>query len=158
MIFIGVDPGASGAAFAVDQKGGVLSHINFAKTSDVEIQHWFLRMQLEYGRADVLLEKVHAQVTDGVKQAFTFGVNVQRVKTIMTLSGLEWNYAPPKQWMDYVGWGRIPHGKSEYKRRKKMLYTIARELAPEFNHFTVENADAYLIAYYHCKSGDLRMR
>ena len=148
MLVIGVDPGTKGAAFALCYTSGtVYEHISFKGASDVDLLLWFLDKKLACEELLVGMENVHSQPDDGVKQAFTFGGEVQRIKTILALAGIPYTKIQPQAWMNYMGWGRIPHGKENYDKRKKVLLEIARELT-DYKHLSLDNADAFLIAQY----------
>jgi len=147
VLIVGIDPGSKGAAYALWQGTNIIEHINFKGTSDVDLLHWFLGKKLACDSMNVAMEDVHSQPGDGVKQAFTFGGHVYRIKTILNLAGIEYTLVQPQKWMDYMGWGRIPHGKENYRKRKKVLLEIAKELTG-YKHLSLENADAFLIATY----------
>jgi hypothetical protein len=147
MLVIGIDPGSEGSAYALWHGGNIIEHINFKGASDVDLLLWFLDKKLACDSMTVALENVHSQPGDGVKQAFTFGGHVYRIKTILNLAGIEYTLVQPQKWMDYMGWGRIPHGKENYSKRKKVLLEIAKEQT-DYKHLSLKNADAFLIATY----------
>jgi hypothetical protein len=147
LVICGVDPGSSGAMYALYEGTNVIEHINFKKASDVDLLLWLLDKKLACDELVCGLENVHSQPEDGVKQAFTFGGQVQRIKTILNLAGVEYTLVNPQKWMNYMGWGRIPHGKENYSKRKKVLLEIAKEQT-DYKGLILENADAYLIARY----------
>lgn len=142
---LGVDPGTSGAIYALYSDGRI-EHISL-RGSDLEVYYFVLLVGLSCDELVCGLENVHSQPEDGVKQAFTFGGHVYRIKTILNLAGVEYALVQPQKWMNYMGWGRIPHGKENYNKRKKVLLEIAKELT-DYKHLTLENADAFLIATY----------
>lgn len=143
---LGADPGSKGAMFAIYSTGDI-EHIDFKNASDLDIYHFVSLVSLACDELIVGMENVHSQPEDGVKQAFTFGGHVYRIKTILNLAGIEFSLIQPQKWMNYMGWGRIPHGKENYDKRKKVLLEIAKELT-DYKHLSLENADAFLIATY----------
>lgn len=145
MLYLGIDLGTFGAVYAISDDR--IEHRDFDKTSDMELYLFLLKAKMKNPDYICGVEFVQARPTDGVVQAFTFGRHMQRIKTILTLAGVEYGWISAAKWQNYLGWGRIPRGKQNYKARKKELYKIAKEMT-RYNGITDENCDAYLIAKY----------
>jgi hypothetical protein len=145
MLYLGIDPGRFGAVYALEN--GREQHKDFDKSSDMDLYLFFLMMKIQNPEYACGVEFVQARPTDGVVQAFTFGRHMQRIKTILTLAGIEYHWVPAQKWQNYLGWGRLPRGKQNYKARKKELHKIAKEMT-DYDGLTLDNCDAYLITKY----------
>lgn len=142
---IGIDPGAKGSGWVLSN--GVTDHIKFDKSDDREILLWFLDIKLNYDNLICCIEDIHSQPTDGVVSAFSFGANVQRIKTILNLAGIKYEKVLPNTWMNYMARGKVPHGRSNYRKRKKALLAVAQSIC-SYGGMTLDNADGFLIAEY----------
>lgn len=145
VLFLGVDPGANGAMFAVGDN--YADHINFAKASDTSILHWLLAQKLSCETLICGMEQVAARRNDDVVTAFTFGGEVRRIKTILNIADIPYEQVLPIRWMNYMARGRYPSGRANYDARKRALLGVAKEILP-YKKLTLSNADAFLIAKY----------
>ena len=145
MLYIGIDPGAKGALYAIN--GDTIQHKDFDKASDFCLYLFLLRCKIKHPDYICGLEQVNSRPEDGVKQAFSFGAHARRIKTILELANIGYIEINPQRWQNYLGWGRLPRGKQNYEARKKELYKIASEYT-DYEGLHKENCDAYLIAKY----------
>lgn len=148
MLFIGIDPGKDGALYAIDTVNETVTHKDFNASSDFALYLFLVRCKIKHNNNYICgIEQVNSRPEDGVVQAFSFGGQAQRIKTIMNVAGIIYREVNPQRWQNYLGWGRLPRGKQNYKARKKELYKIAKEMT-DYSGLSAGNCDAYLIAKY----------
>jgi hypothetical protein len=147
MLYIGVDPGKKGAVYTIDSETGAIEHKDFDKASDFCLYLFLLKRKIRNPDYICGIEQVNSRPEDGVKQAFSFGGHVRRIKTLLNVCGVKYKEINPMRWMNFIGWGRLPRGKQNYEARKKELYKIASEMT-DYEGLNKENSDAYLITKY----------
>lgn len=141
-IFIGIDPGVSGAITVLNEDGKVVALTKMPQTMGELL---FFLQQFTDNDTTCYLEKVHARPGDGAASMFKFGQGfgwlqmallAARVKTIEVL---------PNTWMRGLGIKskKKDETKTAYKNRLKF---VAEQLFPE-QRVTLWNADALLIAH-----------
>lgn len=158
MIYIGIDPGASGAIASLDLHGNVDAE-KFTGKTYIEIAQ-LIRRHVKYSsRFVIALEKVHAmparangKTVQGIVGTFAFGKNYGVLVGILATLDIEPNDVPPQTWQKEFGLivrrkqPGITAGKA--KTIKKNLHKAkAQELFPSVK-VTHAVADALLIAEY----------
>lgn len=156
-VYLGIDPGISGSAAAIDERGRVLSVCK----GDVTDRDWweFINQWSDY-RADryALLEHVHSFPKDGVASAFKFGDSYGRCRMSLVASSWAIDIQNPEKWQRMLGIKPRDKGvvvqrkptlvrkggesKEDFKRRLKAR---AQELFPS-QKVTAAFADALLLA------------
>lgn len=147
--FIGVDPGANGAAAFIPANGEMVYTV---PTKEPLV---LLRAMLSTPerRAVAFLEKVHSMPGQGVASSFSFGRNYGHCEAALAGSGYDWDYVTPTIWQRAVGIEKVEgETRTQKKNRHKRL---AQKLFPDVM-VTHQNADALLIAEYcrRVKRGD----
>jgi hypothetical protein len=150
-IFIGVDPGASGAIAAVDRRGAARGWCP-GDASDLDILDFLADICGEEpdGNATVfaVLEEVGAKpriapggarVSMGAKSAFTFGASYGRLSMALVASYIKFERVLPAKWQAAM--------RCRTKGDKRVSKARAQELLPG-ERITHRNADAYLLALY----------
>lgn len=144
--FLGIDPGATGGAVLLDSLARPIYVMRFSKYPTRN--DWlteFSTVALYNQSLFCHMEHVHAMPKDGVKQSFSFGGHVERLKTMLNWHGIGYELVTPRAWMNSF---KMFRKKSETKTKwKNRLRAKAKELYPQEN-ITLDVADAYLIARY----------
>jgi len=139
MIYIGIDPGQSGAiAFVSDEW---IEAIPFAKTTprDIsEVIHEVFKYEPDE-QMHAFIEQVNAMPGQGVSSTFKFGVNYGLWQGLLTACGVPFERVTPAKWQTAM---RCRSGGD-----KNITKRAAQELFPDLKiiHAT---ADALLIAEY----------
>ena len=151
-MYIGVDPGKSGAIAIIDgfKSVPILDRIiEFGETErDVWKEYIDATDATIGGEHDckALIEKVHSMPAQGVSSSFKFGMYYGQARMLLIASGTPFETVRPLEWQRGLG---IPkRGKDEAKTAfKRRLKAKAQELFPDVK-ITLKNADALLIAEY----------
>ena len=141
-LFIGIDPGKSGAIAFIDYSTGESWSFNL-KCTDKDIAEG-VRDALftqEGGAADAfaVIEKVHSSPQMGVKSAFSFGQSFGKLEMVLNCFGVKFEYVSPSKWQGDM--------KCRTKGDKNITKAAAQRLFPEIK-ITHANADALLLAEY----------
>jgi len=141
-LYIGIDPGKSGAIASIDNL-----NMKAWKCPDNanDMCHLF-HLILGWHAADslhVLMERVWARPNNASRAAFNYGVNYGQWLGVLAGHDIEPELILPRNWMKFYG---MKKG-MEYSERKKWLKAKAQELYPDIK-VTLINADAILIAHY----------
>lgn len=145
-LFMGCDPGASGAFAILDADGAIVDVTVMPETAkDISeyVAEFAARLQI------AVLESVHAMPKQGVSSAFKFGRGFGRLEMALIAHGIRFEYATPGKWQQPLGCvvkGRS--GPAEQKTAKKNHNkSRAQELFPN-QKITHAIADSLLIAEY----------
>lgn len=141
-IFIGVDPGVSGAITALDENGKVVALTKMPQTMGELLS--FLQ-QFTDNDTTCYLEKVHARPGDGAASMFKFGQGFGWLQMALLAAKVKTIEVLPNTWMRGLGIKskKKDETKTAYKNRLKF---VAEQLFPE-QRVTLWNADALLIAH-----------
>lgn len=137
MLYVGVDPGASGAIAVLDSTGAV---VMCERNSDTESE---VATRLEEccrgERSTGLIERVHSMPRQGVVSSFKFGQSYGFLRGVLTAIGVPFEEVTPQMWQKAMG--------CLSKGDKNMTKQKAGQLFPGVRvaHW---NADALLIAEY----------
>lgn len=133
MLFMGVDPGASGGIAIVDHEGRL---VFVTKMPDTERDiYQAISNDVDY----TYIEKVHSFPGQGVSSTFKFGVSYGGLRMALIAAGLRFETVTPQRWQATLQC-RTAGNKNITKRR-------AQELFPDMK-VTHAIADALLIAEY----------
>jgi crossover junction endodeoxyribonuclease RuvC len=158
MIYIGIDPGASGGLAAMD-KSGVISAVGIPPT-EYEVLVWF--RDLRRGWIDIstegngygcmaMIEQVGAMPGQGVTSMFAFGRSYGFLRGLLVALEIPFEEVRPQKWQKEFG--LIARGEkltqTEKKNRNKQK---AQQLWPHLK-ITHATADALLIAEYGRRMG-----
>lgn len=141
-VFIGIDPGASGAITALDENGKVIALTKMPQTMGELLS--FLQ-QFTDNDTTCYLEKVHARPGDGAASMFKFGQGFGWLQMALLAAKVKTIEVLPNTWMRGLGIKskKKDETKTAYKNRLKF---VAEQLFPE-QRVTLWNADALLIAH-----------
>lgn len=158
MIFLGVDPGASGG-LALVQDGSVL--VGTWKIPETSIELWGLvkRIAESFEIRGAVLELVRGFVSNYKNEPgapirnmgaghtmFRFGMVFGRLQLALDAAGIFYHEVPPQQWQKGLD---IPKRRKEEKQGawKNRLKEVAQHLYPN-EKITLQNCDAILLAEY----------
>ena len=141
-LYIGIDPGKSGAIASLDN----LNMKAWKCPDNANDMHHLLGLVISWHAADslhVMMEKVWARPNNASRAAFNYGVNYGQWLGTLASFEIEPELILPANWMKFYG---MKKG-MEYQDRKRWLKAKAQELYPKIK-VTLVNADAILIAHY----------
>jgi len=155
-IFIGIDPGQTGAMAMIAPKGIKVwdyddgEGISWLKELSVQIKNSLLTRDPIYSHA--VLEKVHSMPKQGVSSSFKFGDNFGQWKGRLDALGIPYDLVTPQKWQKEI------FDSMTKTDRKTMSLDRARRLFPEMSDMLKRKkdhnrAEALLIAEY-CRRMD----
>lgn len=134
MIYIGIDPGMSGAiAVLGDEKP------EWVKCSETEHDIAAFLMDWNPREAFACIEKVHAMPRQGVSSTFKFGTSYGFLRGLLVASSIPFREVTPAKWQGDMN--------CRTKGDKNITKAAAQKLWPSLK-ITHANADALLIAEY----------
>lgn len=135
-VFIGVDPGKSGAIAAlVPQSDPVIIRLDGTDWDVVEE----LRDVVSGEACFAMLEKVHSMPGQGVASSFKFGQSFGKLEMLLACLEIPFDYVTPAKWQGDMG--------CRTKGDKNITKAAAQRLFPSLK-ITHRNADALLLAEY----------
>jgi len=137
VIYLGIDPGKSGAIAAIDQYGNIVDIIKGDKTEH-DIAEWLRSTSLDDG-SKAVLEKVGPMPKQGVTSVFTFGKSYGFLRGLLAANCVSYEEATHQKWQKAMGC--LTGGD------KNVSKAAAQRLWPTFK-ITHANADALLIAEF----------
>lgn len=140
MIYIGIDPGASGGLGWVNDEEDEFGKESFAKMTEREIA--LLIKDLTYISSETpcaVIELVHSSPQMGVKSAFTFGRSYGFLRGVLASHMIAYVEVRPQAWQKAMG--------CLTKGDKNVTKALAQQLYPG-EKVTHATADALLLATY----------
>ena len=99
MVFVGIDPGKSGAIAVIDGDGKSLGHSVFSwQEYDMIIKH-----TVSQDNCLAIVEQVHAMPKQGVSSCFTFGQNFGFIQGLLFANNCPFQEVSPVKWKKYFG-------------------------------------------------------
>lgn len=135
-VFIGVDPGASGAIAVLDEDG---KFIDVFKAGDAEMDVVRNMARHEHYKMRAMIERVHSMPKQGVASSFKFGQSYGFLRGILTANLIPFEEVQPAKWQRAMGC-RTKGDKNVTKQKAGQLFPSVKVA-----HW---NADALLIAEY----------
>jgi len=136
-LFMGVDPGMTGAAALLTATGDVVDLIEFEKHTIPEVSRLFFKYSDQINFA--ILEKVASRPGQGAPSTFKFGRASGIVYALLIAYGIPFEEHIPQLWMKYL--------KCMTQGDKNVTKEAAQRLFPG-HKWTLKNSDAVLIAEY----------
>jgi len=136
MIFIGVDPGQSGAVVALDDAGLV---VRVTKNDGTERDTFDAFCGYETDLIFAIIERVHSMPKQGVASSFKFGMSYGFLRGCLIGAAIAFEERTPQQWQKEMGC--MSHGD------KNVTKARAQQLFPR-EKITHKTADAFLLAEY----------
>jgi hypothetical protein len=145
-IFMGIDPGKSGAIVAMSKEGGILA-ANTMPETEREICDLFSIASATSIRTHVFIERLQPmpKIMRGVVAAFQLGRSYGFLRGILTALQIPFDDVPPQVWQKSMGC--LWPAKTEYKERKAKIRQRAQQLFPKEN-VTKDLADAFVICEF----------
>lgn len=138
-MWIGIDPGKSGAIAAIGEDGDALWVKHTGTESD--LYEFLMDLRAEYNLQFAMLEKVHSMPKQGVKSTFAFGQSYGFLRGLLTAMKVPWETVTPQKWQTSMG--------CRTGGNKTVSKAAAQRLFPDLTIIHA-NADALLIAE-HCR-------
>jgi hypothetical protein len=135
MIYIGIDPGKTGAIAFID--GNQAWSVKNRETMHDLVEA--VRDATEGRTCTAVIEKVHSSPQMGVVSAFTFGQSYGQLEMLLTALGIRYEHVSPQKWQGDM--------KCRTGGDKNITKAKAQQLFPDVK-ITHANADALLIAEY----------
>lgn len=152
MIYIGIDPGNSGAIVARTSPTGVQEFV-LKKGTEADAAG-FLRKVKTFGKTSAMIEKVSAMPKQGVTSMFNFGRSYGFLRGLLVALQIPFEEVTPSRWQK--DFGLLRGGKDETNTKKKNRHKAkAQELFPR-QKITHGNADALLIAHFCSRHSKLK--
>lgn len=142
MLYLGVDPGANGAAVLITEAQQVASVLKFKDATEADIAEWFREQAWERhadGMVFARIERVHSSPQMGVRSAFTFGQSFGFLRGMLVAHGIPFEAVTPGKWQRALG--------CLSKGQKNVTKAKAQELFPQ-HRWTHATADAVLLAEF----------
>lgn len=139
MIYLGVDPGKSGAIVAL-LEGGTIDFVRNDAT-ERDVSEWLgdvAGCDIRSGHF-AILEQVSAMPKQGVSSTFKFGQSYGFLRGLLIAHRIPFETVTPAKWQQVM--------RCRSKGDKNVTKARAQELAPHFK-FTHRTADAFLLAEY----------
>ena len=136
MIYLGLDPGKSGAIVAID--GGDISFIKNDNT-ERDLSDWLDDLLHPYKDARATIEQVHSMPKQGVASSFKFGQSYGFLRGLLIAHRIAFETVTPSKWQGYM--------KCRTKGNKNITKAKAQELFPA-HKWTHATSDAVLLAEY----------
>lgn len=143
-LFIGVDPGKSGAMCSLNEKGDYVSDIRHDNTTDYELAAWLLAHKDRIRM--VVIEKVHAFPGQGSVSMFSFGESYGKSQGFLMALGIPFEYCTPQSWQRALSVKKKKKGESQNKFKNRLKQNAQRLFPNE--KIVLANADSFLIAEY----------
>ena len=143
-VFVGVDPGKTGAIAVIDEDNNVLELINFNDNISDEM----IKIKSTYNIIMASLEKVASMPGQGVRSVFSFGTNYGYWQGILDTLGIPYMLVRPQEWQKGLG---LP---KDRKDRKKAIAHSAKSRFPLAELYGARGglldgrSDALMIAWY----------
>lgn len=135
-LYMGVDPGQSGAVAVIDEEGVYVGSVRLSLTPrDIAdlVELWSKDVKL------CMLEQVHSMPRQGVASTFKFGTSFGFCMGVLTCSRIPYEMVTPHKWQSRM--------KCKTKGDKNITKAAAQRLFPGLK-ITHALADALLLAEY----------
>lgn len=136
MIFLGIDPGASGGIAFLSS---IDAEAQATKMPETERDAWLAISTWELSKAFAIIEAVHSMPKQGVASSFKFGRSYGFLRGCLIASGIPFEEVTPQRWQKELG--------CMSKGDKNVTKARAQQLFPGLK-ITHATADALLLAEY----------
>ena len=134
MIFIGIDPGSSGAVAAIDENRHV---VRLIKNDTTERDLYAAFCDWETAELSAVIEAVHSMPKQGVASSFKFGTSYGLLRGFLIASCIPFVAVSPQRWQKRLGC--LTHGDKNVSKQ------FSQQLFPS-TKITHATADALLLA------------
>jgi crossover junction endodeoxyribonuclease RuvC len=148
-LFVGIDPGCSGALVAIHSDGTYVNHVNMPtlkqgssnRVNGAAVVAWLQSFRAR-GIAHAYLEMVHSMPGQGTASTFSFGHSAGVVEGILQGANIPYTLITPRAWKKSAG--LIGSDKDAARSRAIQLYPSLRALDLKAKGQAI--SDALLIA------------
>lgn len=168
MIFIGIDPGASGGLCAIISDSGrkKIADLIQMPSTEILVYDWISTWSVHSTTGIALIEEVHAMPGNGVSGMFKFGMSYGGLRMALIASGCFFMAVSPQVWQrPLVSSKKVQGviGKAKGPERKRFLLNTARTISETYDpipdeRLTLETCDAFLLAHYARKTHEPHLR
>lgn len=138
-IFIGVDPGSTGAISVLTiHPIPLIPKVEIFKMPETPTEIRSLLDDVRYSDLFITCEAVHSSPQMGVSTAFKFGRNFGMLEGILAYYKVD--YVTPQKWQAALN--------CRTGGNKKISLNRAKELFPDVKGLNLKTADSLLLAYY----------
>lgn len=149
-LYIGIDPGCSGAIVVLDERLNYVSHLlmpvvktgKSTRVNGAAVAAFLREFTLE---AHAFIEQVGAMPGNGGVSMFTFGHAAGKIEGVIEALGIQYTKVSPQTWKKKAG--LVGQDKDAARSRAIQLYPNLRALDRKGNGQAI--ADAILIARHH---------
>ena len=141
-LFLGIDPGKSGACALVDGNGRYRDAIRLSETPGEIVE--FLRAYCDTGIDFCAIEKVHSRPGNSGRSMFTFGASFGFCLGMLVTLRIRYVLVTPSDWMGSMKC-RTKGDKNVTKIKAEQLFAADLPPGKKIAHW---NADALLLAEY----------
>ena len=147
-LYLGADPGKTGAIVGLDMEGAVISGIDMPQADDELCDFWYT-VAKSYTDVYVVVEKVWSNPKWGKRHCFEFGRQKGRLETSITAAGLSFFRIQPTSWQRYFEMFKTPEERQGYQGQRLWKKRLQAKAIQIFDgRVTLSRADAYLLAEY----------
>lgn len=148
MIYLGVDPGKSGAITVIISDGSIETFNLNNTEADIATFLYGVIGKVEDSNIFCIIEKVWAFPGQGISSSFKFGMSYGFIRGLLIALSIPFDEVIPQKWQKefVVKRDKDKESKTQFKNRLK---SKAQQFYPNVN-VTLANADSLLIARY-CK-------
>jgi crossover junction endodeoxyribonuclease RuvC len=139
MVFVGVDPGASGAICVMNDNGYAPISLCRLSNTEREVSDFLELFRAHADEVTALIERVHSMPRQGVASSFKFGQSYGFLRGLLTAHGVPFEEVTPQTWQKAMGC--MSKGDKNVTKQKAGQLFPAVKVA----HW---NADALLIAEF----------
>jgi crossover junction endodeoxyribonuclease RuvC len=139
MFYLGIDPGKTGGATLLDDKGDIVVKLAFTNKTDHDISEW-IQEQTKDRKVIAYIERVGSMPKQGRTSIFTFGRGYGVLIGLLTGLKVSFDLVSPGVWQRRLGC--LTHGD------KNVTKTRAQRMYPNETKITHATADSILIARF----------
>ena len=148
MIYVGIDPGASGGIVAIGPNNHVLVHTKCPNTVHdlADVYRYICELPGRYDSCSIkaCIEAVHSMPGNSGRSMFTFGTNYGMHLGLLASNKISYIKCTPSVWMK--SFGSMPRDKRD---RKNHIKQLAQQLYPNTDKpITLATSDALLRDHY----------
>jgi crossover junction endodeoxyribonuclease RuvC len=140
MLFIGIDPGASGAIAVIDEFGAYVADLKLKDATERDIWVWVEDHCNQTADVHAAVELVHSMPKQGVASSFKFGFSAGFLRGLLVASAIPFVVVSPQRWQKEMN--------CMTRGDKNISKEAAQRIWTSGVRITHANADALLIAEY----------
>jgi hypothetical protein len=140
MMFIGIDPGASGAIAVIDEFGAFVADLKLKDATERDVWEWLSNQTDAATEIQAAVENVHSMPKQGVASSFKFGFSAGFLRGLLVASAIPFVVVSPQRWQKEIN--------CMTRGDKNISKDAAQRIWTGGVRITHANADALLLAEY----------